>query len=185
MTTPTRRRFSAASGLSTSQTKGKKPLFFPCGLKGSTTQPGGGLPACTAKPGCPVGGRGVGYMGLQRSRAPSKGQTTTISGVVIYHNHIQNHKHQSSLRYIGDTVYLFIKACQPFYCTTAFEPAKAGCLSQEPSQRRTRNTQKPNPEAGDSIFLSWPPLLSLLLRTDLLTTLEYLFKLKVIDGCMA
>lgn len=42
-------------------------------------------------------GTGLGYLGwmsLQRSNTHSKGQTTKISMIVIYHNHIQNHKQQ-------------------------------------------------------------------------------------------
>lgn len=125
-------------------------------------------------------------MGLQWSSAPSKGQTTTISRLVIYHNRIQNHKHQSSLKYIRDTVYLFIKACQGFlFHSLPLNPSETVLLSEEPHQpgshTKLQITQKPTSEAGEKAFAL--PAVSFHFHFQLICNYAGGFELIVIDGC--
>ena len=130
VTTLTRRKFSAASGLSTSQTKEKKNKnkAKPSSSGGKSQcnsaerWAAGSLVAprlvcfdCNARLSCRCG-----WFRLNRSPVVQRSQQRSDHNnqqLVIYHNHIQNHKRQSSLKYIRDIIYLFIKACQGFVIT--------------------------------------------------------------------
>lgn len=173
--------------------KKKKPS--PAGRHIHVTQLGSGLQAwqsprpvcfdCNVRLSCRCGWfRLNGSPVVQRS--PQKPDHNNQS-LVIYHNRIQNHKRQSSLKYIPDSVYLFIKACQGFVITQLALESQCNQAAWAKHQTRLAHkrrwiTQKPNPEAREKVF-SPPGHLSFHFHSELIFNYTWVSELWVIDGC--